>query len=195
MLSDEDLYKWTLPFITGTGDAALEINPENPQPKPKVGPEYSGVALGDDGQPVCVDKAMNMSSADVKEALMKLMPLIKERLKYLTDAAEMVHFLFTEPAVPPKEEIVPKRLDEAKTKEVLLKAKDFVSQIFGMSHEDAEELGRKMSEEAGVKMGDFMMPIRMAVTGSRVSPPLIGSILILGKDKALARIDRTLAAF
>ena len=100
-----------------------------------------------------------------------------------------------EPAVPPKEEIVPKRLDEAKTKEVLEKAKDFVSQIFGMSHEEAEELGRKMSEEIGVKMGDFMMPIRMAVTGSRVSPPLIGSILILGKDEAIARIDRTLAAF
>lgn len=195
MLSDEDLYKWTLPFITGTGDAALEINPENPQPKPKVGPEYSGVALGEDGEPVCVDKAMNMSSSDVKAALMKLMPLIKERLKYLTDAAEMVHFLFTEPAVPPKEEIIPKRLDEAKTKEVLLKAKDFVSQIFGMSHEDAEELGRKMSEEVGVKMGDFMMPIRMAVTGSRVSPPLIGSILILGKDRALARLEKTLRSF
>ncbi len=195
MLSDEDLYKWTLPFITGTGDAALEINPENPQPKPKVGPEYSGVALGEDGEPVCVDKAMNMSSADVKEALMKLMPLIKERLKYLTDAAEMVHFLFTEPAVPPKEQIIPKKLDEAKTKEVLLKAKDFVSKIFGMGHEEAEEEARKMSEEIGVKMGDFMMPIRMAVTGSRVSPPLIGSILILGKDEALARIEKTLAIF
>ncbi|HAO30772.1 MAG TPA: glutamate--tRNA ligase, partial [Treponema sp.] len=37
-LSDEELYKWTLPFITGTGDALLEINPENPQPKPNVGP-------------------------------------------------------------------------------------------------------------------------------------------------------------
>ena len=195
MLSDEDLYKWTLPFITGTGDAALEINPENPQPKPKVGPEYSGVALGEDGEPVCVDKSMNMSSADVKAALMKLMPLIKERLKYLTDAAEMVRFLFTEPAVPPKDQIIPKKLDEAKTKEVLLKAKDFVEKIFGMSHEEAEELGRKMSEEIGVKMGDFMMPIRMAVTGSRVSPPLIGSILILGKDEALARIERTLRSF
>ncbi|MBR5096966.1 MAG: glutamate--tRNA ligase, partial [Treponema sp.] len=109
--------------------------------------------------------------------------------------AEMVKFLFTEPAVPPKDQIIPKKLDEAKTKEVLLKAKDFVSQIFGMSHEDAEELGRKMSEKVGVKMGDFMMPIRMAVTGSRVSPPLIGSILILGKDRALARLEKTLAAF
>lgn len=195
MLSDEDLYKWTLPFITGTGDAALEINPDNPQPKPKVGPEYSGIALGDDGEPVCVDKSMNMSSADVKAALMQLMPLIKERLKYLTDAAEMVKFLFTEPAVPPKTDIIPKRLDEAQTKAVLLKSKDFVSEIFGKSHEEAEDVARKMSEEMGVKMGDFMMPIRMAVTGSRVSPPLIGSILILGKEKALARLDKALATF
>jgi len=194
-LSDEELYKWTLPFITGTGDATLEINPDNPQPKPKVGPEYSGVALGIDGEPVCVDASMNMSSADVKDALMKLMPLIKERLHFLCDAAEMVHFLFTEPAVPPVEQIVPKKLDAAKTKEVLEAAKDFVAAIFGKSHEEAEELAKASAEKLGIKLGDFMMPIRMAVTGSRVSPPLIGSIWILGKEKSLARIEKTLAAF
>ncbi|MEE1165928.1 MAG: hypothetical protein UHP28_02085, partial [Treponema sp.] len=40
-----------------------------------------------------------------------------------------------------------------------------------------------------------MMPIRMAVTGSRVSPPLMGSILILGVEKSIERIERTLATF
>lgn len=40
-----------------------------------------------------------------------------------------------------------------------------------------------------------MMPIRLAVTGSRVSPPLIGSILILGVDKAVARVKKTLESF
>ncbi len=195
MLSDEELYKWTLPFITGTGDAALEINPENPQPAPKVGPEYSGIALGDDGEPYCVDKSMNMTSADVKAKLLALMPLIKERLKYLTDAAEMVHFLFTEPSVPPVDQIVPKKLDAAKTKEVLEKAKDFVKALPGLEHEAQEELAKKYAEELGIKLGDFMMPIRMAVTGSRVSPPLMGSILILGVEKSIERIDRTLAAF
>ncbi|MEE1167337.1 MAG: glutamate--tRNA ligase [Treponema sp.] len=195
MLSDEELYKWTLPFITGTGDAALEINPENPQPAPKVGPEYSGIALGEDGEPVCVDKSMNMSSAEVKAKLMGLMPLIKERLKYLTDAAEMVRFLFTEPAVPPVDQIVPKKLDAAKTKEVLEKSKEFVKALPGLEHEAQEELAKKMAEEMGIKLGDFMMPIRMAVTGSRVSPPLMGSILILGVEKSIERIERTLATF
>lgn len=195
LLSDEELYKWTLPFITGTGDAALEINPENPQPKPKVGPEYSGIALSENGEPFCVDSSMSMTSQEVKASLMKLMPLIKERLKYLTDAAEMVRFLFTEPSVPPKTEIIPKKLDEAKTREVLERAKIFVEEIFNVSHEEAEERAKKHAEEMGIKLGDFMMPIRMAATGSRISPPLIGSILILGKERAIARIEKTLASF
>ena len=195
LLSDEELYKWTLPFITGTGDAALEINPENPQPKPKVGPEYSGIALNENGEPFCVDSSMKMTSQEVKAALMKLMPLIKERLKYLTDAAEMVRFLFTEPSVPSKAEIIPKKLDEAKTREVLECAKIFVEEIFNLSHEEAEERAKKHAEEMGIKLGDFMMPIRMAATGSRVSPPLIGSILILGKERAVARIEKTLLVF
>ena len=194
-LTDEQLYQWILPFITGTGDATLEINPDNPQPKPKVGPEYSGVAMGPDGEPVCTDTSMGMDSAEVKRQLLALMPLIKERLHFLTDAAEMVHFLFTEPAVPPKTDIIPKKLDEAKTKEVLEKAKTFVAEIFGKSHEEAEELAKKYAEELGIKLGDFMMPVRMAVTGSRVSPPLIGSIWILGKEKAVARVEKTLATF
>ena len=193
-MSAEELYKWTLPFITGTGDATLEINPENPQPKPNVGPEFSGVALGEDGRPYCVDKSMNMSTEDVEKTLLGLMPLIQERLKFLTEAAEMVHFMFTEPVVPPAEQIIPKKIDLAKTKEVLEDAKDFVAKVFDLDHEAAENLAKEKAESLGIKLGDFMMPIRMAVTGSRVSPPLIGSILVLGKEKSIARIDKTLAA-
>ena len=192
MLSDEELYKATLPFITKTGDAALEINVSDEFPAPHVGPEYSGIALGEDGEPVCVDQSMNMSSADVKKALMELMPLIKERLKYLTEAAEMVHFLFTEPAVPAADQIIPKKLDLAKTKEVLEASKEFVKALPNLDHEGSETLAREMAEKLGVKLGDFMMPIRMAVTGSRVSPPLMGSIMILGVERSLERIERTL---
>jgi len=125
---------------------------------------------------------------------MGLMPLIQERLKFLSEAAEMVHFMFTEPAVPPAELLIPKKLDAAKTKEVLEASKDFVHQCFTLDHEGAEELAKSKAEALGIKLGDFMMPIRMAVTGSRVSPPLIGSIVVLGEEKALARIERTIAA-
>ena len=194
-LTDEELYKWTLPFITKTGDATLDINVTDQFPAPHVGPEYSGVALGEDGEPYCVDTSMNMTSADVKKKLLELMPLIKERLKYLTDAAEMVHFIFTEPAVPPKENIIPKKLDEAKTKEVLENAIEFVNKVFEVGHDGAEQFAKDKAAEMGIKLGDFMMPVRMAVTGSRISPPLIGSIAVLGKEKAIERINRTLSVF
>ncbi|MDE7140969.1 MAG: glutamate--tRNA ligase, partial [Treponemataceae bacterium] len=142
----------------------------------------------------CVDESMRMTSAKVKQTLLGLMPLIQERLKFLTEAAEMVRFMFTEPAVPPAEQLVPKKLDAAKTKEVLERAKAFVAVIFERGHEEAEAFAKAEAESLGVKLGDFMMPIRMAVTGSRVSPPLIGSIAVLGREKALARIARAVAA-
>ena len=190
-MSDQELYEATLPFITGTGDAALPVNASDQFPAPKVGPAVSGVSLNEAGEPV----AEGLSAAQTREKLMQLMPLIKERLHFLCDAAEMVRFLFTEPAVPPVEQIVPKKLDAAKTKEVLEASKEFIAALATMEEEEADTLARQIAERLGVKLGDFMMPIRMAVTGSRVSPPLVGSIKILGIDKALERTDRTLATF
>jgi glutamyl-tRNA synthetase len=107
----------------------------------------------------------------------------------------MVHFLFSEPKVPAKEDLIPKKLDEAKTKEVLETALEFVARLPEMNHEESENAAKEYAEKLGVKLGDFMMPIRMAVTGSRVSPPLIGSILILGVEESINRIKNTIAAF
>jgi glutamyl-tRNA synthetase len=120
------------------------------------------------------------------------MPLIKERLHFLTDAPAMVGFLFGEPAVPAIEDIIPKKLDAAKTREILVAAKEVVAKIGGLTEEQANELFHATAERLGCKLGDLMMPIRMAVTGSRVSPPLVGSIQILGIDKAVARMEKTL---
>ena len=61
-----------------------------------------------------------------------------------------------------------------------------------MTDEEADAAFRATAEELGVKLGDIMMPIRMAVTGSRVSPPLVGSIRVLGTQRALERIKKTL---
>ena len=201
LMSDEKLFESVLPFITGTGDAALPVNVTEENPAPHVGPAYSGIAYGEDGKLCIAPEALaagaeNLSDAEIREKLMALMPLIKERLHFLTDAAEMVGFLFKNVQVPPVEEIIPKKLDAAKTKEVLEKSKDFIKALPSIAeHEEQEALARKMAEELGIKLGDFMMPIRMAVTGSRVSPPLMGSILALGTEKALERTERTLAKF
>ena len=79
-----------------------------------------------------------------------------------------------------------------KTKAVLEKAKTVLPSIASLDEHAASEVFRAEAEAMGVKLGDFMMPMRMAITGSRISPPLVGSIQILGIDRSIARIEKTL---
>ena len=47
-------------------------------------------------------------------------------------------------------------------------------------------------ERLGWKAGDFFRPLRIAITGRSVSPPLFGSMELLGRDRVLARLDAAL---
>jgi glutamyl-tRNA synthetase len=60
------------------------------------------------------------------------------------------------------------------------------------SDEENEELFRAKAEELDMKLGSLLMPLRIAVTGSSASPPLFGSIRLLGVDEAQVRVDRAM---
>lgn len=134
------------------------------------------------------------ADAAQRAAFTAAMPLIKERLSFLHEAAEKLGYLFSEPAVPAAEEFIPKKLDLSRTIELLRLGRDLVVPMARESDEEAEARVRELAERADAKMGDLMMPLRVAVTGSRVSPPLFGSVRILGAQRTLARVDRALAA-
>lgn len=191
LMSDEDLFAAVLPFITGTGDAALAINVSEEFPAPHVGPEYSGISMNKDG----TLSHLELSDGEIREKLMSLMPLIKERLHYLTDAGDKIAFIFKEMPILTQTDIIPKKTDAQKTKEILETAGDFIRALPSLDHEAQEALAKSYAEKLEVKLGQFMMPIRMAVTGSKVSPPLMGSILALGIDKALERLNKALSLF
>jgi glutamyl-tRNA synthetase len=133
-------------------------------------------------------------SAAEKTIVLAAAPLVRERLKFTTDAAESLAFLFTEPVVPPVAEMLPKKLDVTATVAVLEAARQLLVQVGVLDHEVVEAAFRQKAEELGRKLGDLLMPLRMAVTGTKVSPPLFESIRVLGVDKALPRIDRALEA-
>lgn len=121
--------------------------------------------------------------------MLKAVPLIKERLKYLSDAPLMLSFVFKDFDVPPAEELIPKKLDAAATVTVLLAAKTLLETHGVHDHAVIEQAFRAKAEELGHKLGDLLMPLRMAVTGTKVSPPLFESIALVGIEKACARID------
>jgi glutamyl-tRNA synthetase len=123
------------------------------------------------------------------------MPLIKERLVFLHEAAKKLGYLFSEPAVPAAAEFIPKKADLPQAIVLLRQGRDLVKPLTEAADDtSAENFIKEWAEKNGVKLGDLMMPLRVAITGERVSPPLFGSLRILGADKALTRVDKALAA-
>ncbi len=131
--------------------------------------------------------------------LLGVTPLIRERLVRLADAGELVAFLAeTDEEVAaryPVHELLPKKADVAETADGLRRAREAIAAVpddaFGAG---ALETGcREAAQAHGWKAGDFFKPIRVAITGRTVSPPLFGSMALLGRKRVLHRIDAALA--
>jgi glutamyl-tRNA synthetase len=121
------------------------------------------------------------------------MPLIKERVNFLNEIPGKIDYLFREPPLPAKEEFFPKKADLNTTVELLKKGREICAALANAPNDiEAETLIKSFAEKEGLKLGDLMMPLRVAITGSRVSPPLFGSLRLLGSEKALARVDRAM---
>jgi len=121
------------------------------------------------------------------------MPLVKERAVFLKEIPEKLFYLFAEPVLPAREEFFPKKADAEATAHLLERARTVIESLANApSDEEAENLIKAFAEEEGLKLGDLMMPLRVAITGARISPPLFGSLRLLGAEKCLARIDRAL---
>ena len=117
------------------------------------------------------------------------MPLVRERLKFLSDAPAIMAYLFKEPPFAAKEEFVPKKLDVAKAAEILALDAAVLADCDVEDIPGSEEKFRAAAGNSGLKFGDLLMPLRVAVTGAKVSPPLFESIRLLGREKTLARVE------
>jgi glutamyl-tRNA synthetase len=61
-------------------------------------------------------------------------------------------------------------------------------------HDALESAVKQFAESKGLGLGNVAQPIRVAVSGTTVSPPIFNSLEFLGRDRSLARIDRALAS-
>jgi glutamyl-tRNA synthetase len=132
-------------------------------------------------------------AAEQRTLFTAAMPLIRERLTFLHEAAEKIAYLFAEPPLPPVEEFIPKKANLAETVQLLRLGKELARPLAEMPDDAAAEAFiKEQAEKNAVKLGDLMMPLRVAVTGARVSPPLFGSLRLLGAQRSLERVERAL---
>ena len=124
-----------------------------------------------------------------------LVPVIHERLPTLGAVGELIGFLFTETVEHDPATLVPKRWDAATTINGLRAARDTIAALGEVSYE-AEEIEpplRTLVETNGWKAGDLFMAIRVATTGRTATPPLFDTLVALGRERTLARLDAAIA--
>ena len=125
----------------------------------------------------------------------KLYPLVAERLNRLNEVPQKLAYMFWGPEV---------QLDEKSVKKVLLKegarAQEVLSAARGILADESlpwacdplQDTVRSLVDTLGLKAKLIFQPIRVAVCGNMVSPPLFESIELLDRADVLARIDTTL---
>ena len=106
-------------------------------------------------------------------------PLVQDKIERLGDFPTFAGFLFEEVSVDGHE------LDA----DVLAEAERELGEVEPFTADRIEQALRTFAERLGLKPRDAFQPIRIAVTGSKVSPGLFESIELLGKEKALARLS------
>ncbi len=122
-------------------------------------------------------------SAAMREAAA---PLVQERMQRLTEAPGLLNFLVHRPESLP-DEIIPKKRDLESTITLLQDLRLlFETAELGVALEP--EL-RQFADERGWKAGEVFMTLRIALTGSPVTPPLLPSAKLLGRAECLVRLD------
>ncbi len=131
--------------------------------------------------------------------LLRMVPLIKERLVKLSDVDGLVGFAWEPDDVVGSwygpELLAPRKGGPDGARRALETARRVLAELddADFSADLLEQRCRAAAETAGMKAGDFFTPIRVAVTGRTVSPPLFASLELLGRERSLARIDDALA--
>ncbi len=134
------------------------------------------------------DLARPLTPAEVA-ALDRLTPLVQERARLLTEVPAQVRFLFVD-TVAYDEASWSKVMTKPEARMAVAGASARLDDLEEWTIEAIEEALRAMMDELGLSARKGLQPLRVAVTGSSVSPPLFESIEALGRETTLARLAR-----
>jgi glutamyl-tRNA synthetase len=122
-------------------------------------------------------------------ALPIIIPAVQERLKTLADAGPLVDFAFVDEITYAPRDLIAKGLDAVGSLTALEAAHRRLAELT-FSEAEMEAPMRGLADELGLKAGQLFGILRIALTGKVVAPPLFGSMLALGRERTLARIEK-----
>ncbi|PKN99626.1 MAG: glutamate--tRNA ligase [Chloroflexi bacterium HGW-Chloroflexi-5] len=126
------------------------------------------------------------------ETLIKIAPILKERLPTLGDVVDMAGFFFKDAISYPAEDLIAKGLEKTQCHQILTETLPILVGLSGIQKDIVEEPLRELVEKSGFSAGQVFGILRVAVTGQKVSPPLFESMEVIGKDTVLNRIRQAI---
>lgn len=116
-------------------------------------------------------------------ALEELIPLQAERCKTLKEMAEKSRFFY-------QDIVCDKQAITAESKQALQALISYLEQLDNWSDSALHDVIQKTAEQQSLKLGQLAQPLRQAVTGGTVSPPINSTLRLLGKPQTLVRLQR-----
>lgn len=125
-----------------------------------------------------------------EETLVKLVPLIQERLVTLDDGPEKVAFLFKADVDYDPTLLIQKGMDAAGALAVLQRVTALLQSLPDLNHTVTEPLLRALATELNLKPAQFFGVLRVALTGQTVSPPLLETIAVMERKVVFTRLAK-----
>jgi len=141
-------------------------------------------------------KAVESPAAAADDRLLLRLIKICEGARTLADIEHKCRFLFiADDEIEYDDKAVQKVLLKGDGLAMLKIVRDKLAEMQEFTEQGIEDMLRSLAEEKQVGLGKVAQPVRVAITGTTVSPPIFDSVQLLGKEKTLTRIDNTLNKF
>ncbi len=125
--------------------------------------------------------------------LSPILPLVQERFRIGHGFAFWTDMFFKTSLEYNIEDFSIKGLEKKLIEDILKKSIGAIEELKSSSKEALEQSINKVRDESGIKPGQFMMVLRLAITGASTSLPLFESMAMLGKDRCIVRLKETTA--
>jgi glutamyl-tRNA synthetase len=124
--------------------------------------------------------------------LSQAVPLIKDRIKRLSDAKDMLEFIWIYPEYSP-DLLTPKKLNKDEARKMLEGIKEVIKKKGIDKTETLQDDLMALIKDNNWNTGNFFMVFRVAVCAKKVTPPILPSLKLIGRKETLRRIDAAIA--
>jgi glutamyl-tRNA synthetase len=126
------------------------------------------------------------------EARREACEIVQDKAQTVTEVWPLIEFLFSEPDIEGVDEKVWRKVMKPGTRSLLRKATSALAATGSWEADPLERELRELIDAEGVSATRVLQPIRVAITGSNVSPGIFESLVALGRDRSIARLDRAI---